>query len=175
MNVLKQARWSPVAVGAALGVLSWVAFASAGRGLGITSPFEQAAAFLAQLAAPSRLTDYLAAPDKKLEVGWEWAVVVGVFLGALLSSTLSRDRATERIPQLWRRRFGDSEARRLTGAFAGGLLMMVGARFALGCTSGHGITGALQLAVSSWAFLVVMFGAAVLVAKMLFGRTRSTP
>jgi len=34
---------------------------------------------------------------------------------------------------------------------------MFGARLAQGCTSGHGISGALQLAVSSWTFVVVLF------------------
>jgi uncharacterized membrane protein YedE/YeeE len=48
--------------------------------------------------------------------------------------------------------------------------MMLGARLARGCTSGHGITGALQLAVSSWIFVVVAFAAACATALTLFGR-----
>ena len=35
-------------------------------------------------------------------------------------------------------------------AFGGGMLMAFGARLAGGCTSGHGISGTLQLNVASW-------------------------
>jgi len=41
-----------------------------------------------------------------------------------------------------------------------------------GCTSGHGISGSLQLALSSWVFFLVMFGFGVLGALFLF-RKRS--
>jgi uncharacterized membrane protein YedE/YeeE len=52
----------------------------------------------------------------------------------------------------------------------GGGLMMFGARLAQGCTSGHGISGALQLAVSSWLFVVVMFAVASGTAFLLYGK-----
>jgi uncharacterized membrane protein YedE/YeeE len=48
--------------------------------------------------------------------------------------------------------------------------MMFGARLAQGCTSGHGISGAMQLAASSWLFLAVMFPAAVVAAFLIHGR-----
>ena len=60
--------------------------------------------------------------------------------------------------------------KRLGGAFAGGALMMFGARLARGCTSGHGITGALQLAVSSWIFVGLAFAVAAVTALTLYGR-----
>jgi uncharacterized membrane protein YedE/YeeE len=37
-----------------------------------------------------------------------------------------------------------------------------------GCTSGHGISGSLQLALSSWTFLVTMFVAGTITALLLF-------
>ena len=40
----------------------------------------------------------------------------------------------------------------------------------LGCTSGHGISGSLQLAASSWLFVLVMFPAAIGTAYLLYGR-----
>lgn len=51
--------------------------------------------------------------------------------------------------------------------------MMLGARLARGCTSGHGITAALQLAVSSWIFISLAFVAAIATALVLYGRPRS--
>ena len=53
-------------------------------------------------------------------------------------------------------------------AFVGGAIIMYGARMAGGCTSGHGISGSLQLAVSSWVFFLTMFAAGVVTALILF-------
>lgn len=174
MNALRRAAWSPYAVGAAIGVLSWVAFATADHPLGITTAFEHTAALLGRAVAPtldhgSYFTSARGQGDAP-KIGWEWALVVGVFLGSLLSSKLSGDRAREVVPPLWRWRFGDSHSARYAGAFFGAALMMLGARVAQGCTSGHAISGALQLALSSWIFASVMFASAVGAAFALFGR-----
>ena len=67
-------------------------------------------------------------------------LVVGVFIGALLSATLGDDRTDQKVPPLWQWRFGPSVARRFAAAFLGGAIMMFGARMAQGCTSGHGIS-----------------------------------
>jgi len=47
---------------------------------------------------------------------------------------------------------------------------MFGARLAQGCTSGHGISGSLQLAVSSWVFVGAFFAVGLATALLLFGR-----
>ena len=72
--------------------------------------------------------------------------------------------------RLWDWRFGESTAKRLAAAFAGGMLMMFGARLAQGCTSGHGISGVLQLALSSWIFVVLLFVAGVATTFALYGK-----
>jgi len=46
---------------------------------------------------------------------------------------------------MWADRFGAATVPRLAIAFIGGAVMAYGARLAGGCTSGHGISGALQL------------------------------
>jgi uncharacterized membrane protein YedE/YeeE len=56
-------------------------------------------------------------------------------------------------------------ARRYRDAFIGGVLIILGARLAGGCTSGHIISGITQLAVSG-----VLFGAAVFASGMLTAR-----
>jgi uncharacterized protein len=167
--------WSPYVVGAAIGVLSWFAFWSADNPIGITTAFEHTAALAGQAIVPQieQTNSYYA--DRAREgdspkISWEWMLVVGVFIGAFLSAWLSGDRTRLQVPELWKERFGDSPAKRLVAAFAGGLLMMFGARLAQGCTSGHGISGSLQLAVSSWAFVAVFFAVAVGTAFLLFGR-----
>lgn len=103
------------------------------------------------------------------QVGWEWFLVVGIFLGSLWSSRLADQVVHPVVPPLWRKRFGRDVSRRLAWAFVGGALMMFGARVARGCSTGHGITGALSLAVSSWIFVAVALATGVVTAFTLFG------
>jgi uncharacterized membrane protein YedE/YeeE len=175
INILKKTSWSPYAVGAAIGVLSWFAFASAGHPIGITSAFETTAALGAKTLVPSQAAtnSYFADKASKgeaLKIDWEWMLVLGVFVGAAISSLLSGDRTSQRVPSLWSARFGESATKRFLAAFFGGAVMMFGARLAQGCTSGHGISGALQLAASSWLFVVVMFAVAVGTAFLIYGK-----
>jgi uncharacterized membrane protein YedE/YeeE len=58
--------------------------------------------------------------------------------------------------------------KRMSAAFLGGALMMFGARMAKGCTSGHALTGNMQLALSSIAFTPLMFASAILAGKALY-------
>ena len=111
-----------------------------------------------------------AAEGKSPKIGWEWMVVVGVFAGAALSARLSGDRSPGTVPALWRWRFGDSTAVRLAAAFLAGSVMLFGARLAGGCTSGHGISGNLQLAASSLVFSAAFVAAATATAFAVYGR-----
>ncbi len=161
-------------------MLSWFAFWSADHPLGISGAFESTAAIVERAVAPdlSSQNEYYAEKEKEakpLRIGWELTLVVGVFLGALISSLSSGDRASgdqEKavVPQIWARRFGGSTALRLSIAFLAGSLMMFGARLAQGCTSGHGISGTMQFAVSSWLFISVAFAVGSVVVLALFGR-----
>jgi uncharacterized membrane protein YedE/YeeE len=167
--------WSPYVVGAAIGVLSWFAFASADHPLGITTPFEHTTALVGKAVAPQAAQEHAyyaarAEEGKQPKIGWEWMLVVGVFLGALLSAWLSGDRTDLKVPPLWRWRFGDGVGKRFAAAFLGGAVMMFGARLAQGCTSGHGISGTLQLAVSSWSFILLAFAVAVATAFLMYGK-----
>src|SRR5688500_17357095 len=104
------------------------------------------------------------------KIGWYLMLLVGVFLGALLSAWLSGDRSRLAVPPLWRWKFGASRTKRFAAAFAGGAVMVLGARVAGGCTSAQGISGTLQLAVQSWLFIALAFAAAIATAFLIFGR-----
>ena len=99
--------------------------------------------------------------------------LLGSFLGALGSSLSSRSFRLGAVPSLWRERFGPSVAKRLIASFVGGVVILYGARLADGCTSGHGISGSLQLAVSSLTFFIVLFLSGIVTAFMMFGRRNS--
>src|SRR5205823_4286314 len=81
--------------------------------------------------------------------------LVGTMMGAAAAAGLSGQLAIQTVPAVWRERFGDSVPRRMAAAFAGGALVMFGARLAGGCTSGNGISQGLQLALVGWTFLAV--------------------
>ena len=173
-NPLTLKSWPPYVVGLGIGVLSWLAFATANKHLAITLQYEHIAAMIQMLFAPEVANTnryYIVRAEAGLEpkVGWYMTLLVGVFLGALLSSWLSGDRSRIAVPPLWRWRFGSSRAKRFTAAFFGGAIMVFGARVAGGCTSGHGISGTLQLAVQSWLFIALAFGAAIVTAFLIFG------
>jgi uncharacterized membrane protein YedE/YeeE len=167
--------WSPYVVGLGIGILSWFAFATANKHLAITLQYEHIAAMIQLAVAPEAIDSnryYAVRAGAGLEpkIGWYLMLLIGVFLGALMSSWLSGDRSRGPVPPLWRWRFGASKTKRFAAAFAGGAVMVFGARVAGGCTSGHGISGTLQLAVQSWLFITLAFGAAIATAFLIFGR-----
>jgi uncharacterized membrane protein YedE/YeeE len=167
VNPFTRKSWPAYAVGVGIGVLSWFAFATADNHLAITLQYEQIAAMVVH-----NDQHYAARSAEGLEpkVGWYLALLIGVFLGSALSSWLSGDRSRTSVPPLWRWRFGESRAKRFAAAFVGGGIMVLGARIAGGCTSGHGISGTLQLAVQSWTFILLAFAVAIATAFLLFGR-----
>lgn len=172
MEVLRRRSWSPYAAGAAIGVLQIISMLVAKRPLGITTAFEETAALAATKMAPELMKSeaYEREKEKKPEIGWETGVVAGVVLGSMLSSRLSGEGMPQAVPETWRKEVGPSRAVRYAAAAAGGALMMFGARMAKGCTSGHGISGTMQLSVSSWIFTPVIFLTGAIVSKALFGR-----
>jgi hypothetical protein len=60
----------------------------------------------------------------------------------------------------------DGLGRRSWMAFMGGFVMLFGARWAGGCTSGHGLSGLGQLAASSIVVTVMFFIGGIAVARL---------
>lgn len=171
-NIFAKKSWSPYLVGVGIGVLSWFAFWSADHPLGITTAFEHTSALVLEATIPGLAESNRYYQEESPKIGWEWMFVAGVFLGSIISSFASGDRERITVPPLWKSRFGASAPLRLTVALFSGGLMMFGARLAQGCTSGHGISGNLQLAASSWLFSLIFFSTAILTAFVVYGRTR---
>jgi uncharacterized membrane protein YedE/YeeE len=91
-------------------------------------------------------------------------------VGAFLSAISSGEFSSQWLPSMWQARFGEhSLALRLLVAFGGGALMALGARLAGGCTSGHGISGSMQLALSSWIVLGCLFAGGMATAALMYG------
>ncbi len=161
--------WSPYLVGAGIGVLSWLTFYFSDKAIGASSFYATVAGALGRLFA-RRHTDsldyYKENPPK---VGWETVLVLATIAGAFIAAVTGGEFTGRWLPPFWVARFGpDSLALHGVVGFLGGILMAFGARFAGGCTSGHGISGALQLNVGSWISVVCFFIGGIAVAIPLY-------
>jgi hypothetical protein len=173
MYWLRLRSWSPYVVGSLIGVLSWFTFATADKALGVSTTFVRAAGLAEQAIAPAHVQANAYFMSKGVKVDWQMMLVIGIIAGTFLSAWFSKGLRIERVPDLWRARFGNSVALRYAMAFVGGLILIFGARLAGGCTSGHGISGALQLALSGWTFFMAVFAAGIATAFALYGKVRS--
>lgn len=160
--------WSPYAVGIGIGVLSWLTFYFSDKPIGASSFYAQVAGFLGKLVAPARTRSLAYFKDNPPRFGWEFVFVIFIVFGGAIAAVSGGEFVSEWLPAMWVARFGDSIALRAFVTFAGGFLMAVGARLAGGCTSGHGISGTLQLNVASWIAVVCLFVAGIAVAMPLF-------
>jgi uncharacterized membrane protein YedE/YeeE len=168
MNWLTEVHWSPYAVGAGIGVLSWFTWLISSEPIGCSTSFARTAGMIEKLFRGKKVESKLYYQEVKPEVDWQWMLVVGIIIGALISSLLSGDFHWQWIPSVWSVNFGHNTAIRLIVAFAGGILLGFGARWADGCTSGHGISGTMQLAVSSWISAICFFIGGILMAQLIF-------
>jgi uncharacterized membrane protein YedE/YeeE len=173
MHWLRKRAWSPYVVGALIGVLSWFTFATADKPLGVSTTFVRAAGMAEQAVVPAHVEANAYFASKGVKVDWQMMLVLGTLLGTFVSAWLSKDLIVEKVPQLWKARFGNSVALRYAMAFVGGVILIFGARLAGGCTSGHGISGSLQLALSGWTFFLSVFAAGVVAAFSLYGKVRT--
>ena len=164
------ARWSPYVVGALIGILSWLAFLTVDRPIGVSTALAKTSGMIAGTVAPDFVAHNAYFVKYRPVVDWEWMLVAGIALGAFTSSRMSGDRPLKTVDRIWSRRFGSSRSRRFLGAFAGGVVLMFVARLAGGCTSGHGISGSLQLALSGWLFFGTVFASGIATASLLFGK-----
>ena len=148
---LSSGRWNPYLVGTGIGILSMAVFSLADKPLGISTALSQASGACAAVCMGWEKVGANAYWAKHVPQ-WDYGTLflVGTFLGAMMSAILGKRFRVEAVPSVWKERFGPSVLKRMVGAAIGGLLVMYGARLAGGCTSGHGISGSLQLAVGSW-------------------------
>ncbi len=173
----KKARWSPYWVGAGIGVLSWITFAFMNKALGVSTTMVRSAGaiegsfFEAYVRSNTYFSKYLGTvTEPKPVLEWQFALVIMLVVGAWFSAKLSATQIQETVPDIWKQRFGPSKGKRYLVSFLSGIVIIFGARLAGGCTSGHGISGGLQLAVSSWIFFLCLFLSGVVTAWVLYGK-----
>jgi uncharacterized membrane protein YedE/YeeE len=169
---LREKAWSPYAAGVVIGLLQIPAFLIIETALGASSSYVTIGGLLASWIDPSILKiDYvarhIAATGKNW---WQVALVGGIAIGAFISAWLSGARR-QSVSPVWANALGSaSPAKRYAVAFFGGFLMLLGARIADGCTSGHGLSGMAQLSVGSTIAVAAMFAGGIAAALLMLRR-----
>jgi uncharacterized membrane protein YedE/YeeE len=164
-----QPAWSPYLVGVLIGILALSTLAFAGKKIGASSAYSDLAGMIGRLVAANHIARLPYYKKNKPMVGWTFMIVAGAILGSFLAAWTGGELTGYYLQDMWVARFG-AESGFLRGcvAIAGGATMAFGARMAGGCTSGHGISGTLQLAVSSWISLICFFIGGTITATLMY-------
>jgi uncharacterized membrane protein YedE/YeeE len=168
MEWLNMEQWSPYIVGIGIGILSWLAFLLSDKPIGCSTAFARTSGMIERLFRGAKVKEKPYYQKFAPTVDWEWMLVLGVVIGAFISSKLSGQFRFQWLPGRWIEAFGSVIPTRLLIAFVGGIFMGIGSRWAGGCTSGHGISGTLQLAVSSWLAAICFFIGGIITAMFIF-------
>jgi uncharacterized membrane protein YedE/YeeE len=170
-NAVGRAPLGWLAAGLLLGLLQTVAV-GVKKPLGVSTQFVVADTQLLEAAAPDYVADHaLINQSKYRNPGYGWWLAIGIFVGAAGAALATGRLKARPMPVWWQANHGASRARRYLVAFAGGFLVLMGARLAHGCTSGQFASGWAQLSVSALPFTIAMFGAAMLTARLVYPKT----
>ncbi len=159
---VKDYKW--LYAGIALAVLNIVVFSNLAtdRPIGASTSFP----FLADWLTGATNNGYFAKIQKS--GSWELIFLSGAFLAGLIISLVKKEFKIVLIHENWKKSKGTSSSKRVIWAFVGGFILIFGARMAGGCTSGHIISGGMQLAASSLLFAVFVFAGLLLTGKFFY-------
>ena len=162
----KNIKW--VVSGIALAVLNAVIFLkfASDRPIGASTTYPYAMDSLVGCTS----NDYFSKIQKP--GNWELIFLFGAFISGLVLSLIRKDFKLVLIYENWKTHKGDSVAKRIIWAFTGGFLIIFGARMAGGCTSGHIISGGMQLALSSYVFAIFVFASLLVTGRLFYGKNR---
>lgn len=100
---------------------------------------------------------------------WEAVLLLGSLTGGFITSVfITKTFRFSLMPYAWRKYKNSSVASRLIWSFVSGFVMIIGARLAGGCTSGHFLSGMSQIAISSMIFGGVVMATVVITGKLFY-------
>jgi len=167
MEWLRAEQWPVYIVGIGIGVLSWLAFLLSDHPLGCSTAFARTSGMIEKLFKGSKVEEKIYFKKFAPVITWEGMLVLGIVIGAFISAKISGRFQFCWVPARWQAMIGAAPWFRWLTALTGGVIMGFGARWAGGCTSGHGISGTLQLAVSSWLATICFFLGGVITAMLI--------
>lgn len=157
MNLTPKPLWNPYIAGILLGLGLLLTFVLTGHGLGASGATTGLAAVAAHTVAPAATEansyfGYMFEDGANPLDSWIAWQLLGVAIGALVGAiSAGRFRWTIDGPNRL------TSAKRLGLALVGGMIAGLGARIALGCTSGLGLSGSATLATAGFLFLIGFF------------------
>jgi uncharacterized membrane protein YedE/YeeE len=97
---------------------------------------------------------------------WEGIMLLGALVGGFFTSVfVTKSFRITLIPTAWKVYKNNSILSRMAWSFVSGFFLIIGARLAGGCTSGHFLSGMSQTAISG-----MIFGGVVLVTLLITGK-----
>lgn len=169
---LRKENWSPYAAGILLGVTAILAVAIGDHLLSASGGIATIASNLfsmlpAETTSQNIYFKFIYPPG----LGWPVVLLIGVFIGGLLSSLSSGTfRLRWNDDPTWHKVFGSARWKRFIIGFFGAVILQFGASIAGGCTSGLAISGGMLLAPSAFLFMAGMFASGILVAILIYRR-----
>ncbi len=162
LEKIKDMKWFYAGIG--LAVLNTIIFLSgvSNRPMGASTSYP----YVADLMTCTTSNDYFA--QIKSPGNWELFFLAGAFLAGLVFSLLKKEFKFILIHANWKKYKGTSSINRIFWSFVGGFILIIGARMAGGCTSGHIISGGMQLAISSLIFMVFVFAGLLITGKLFY-------
>jgi len=104
-------------------------------------------------------------------INYSFIFVIAMIVGGFIADRLQSDKESKEamvVPAIWQSKFGQSPGKRHMATFVGGVLVLIGARLAGGCTSGHMMSGMMQTSLSGYLFTIGTFAVAVPVAIYMY-------
>ncbi|ESO93124.1 hypothetical protein LOTGIDRAFT_162150 [Lottia gigantea] len=153
-NIFETRAWPPFVGGCLIGLLQLPVVLVLGDTIGGSSSY---VTLVSQWVRTPYLKDkfpYLAERQSGMDNWWQVIYVIGAVVGGLVSSMSSNS-------------FNDVQGVGVFEALVGGFLIVFGARFASGCTSGHGLSGVGMLFWLSLIAVPFMFGGAISTAYIM--------
>jgi len=162
LDKTKDKKW--LYSGIALAILNVIIFLTItfNRPIGASTTYP----YLADLLTGTTSNDYFTKIQKS--GNWEMIFLSGAFLAGLIISLIKKDFKFTLIHSNWEKYKGTSYVKRIVWSFIGGFLLIIGARMAGGCTSGHIISGGMQLAISSLMFAVFVFAGLLITGNLFY-------
>jgi uncharacterized membrane protein YedE/YeeE len=159
----KDLKWFYSALGIA--ALSCLVFASSitDRVIGASTFYP----YVADVTTGTTNNDYFINQVNK-SGNWEMKFLFGAFISGFVISLARKDFKLKVVHENWLRFKGPSVSKRLIWSFFGGFILLMGARIAGGCTSGHVISGGVQLAASSLVFAAFVFTSFLATGKLFY-------
>ena len=160
----KNSNYNWLVSGIALAVLNLIVFLTmtTNRPIGASTSYPYVADMISGFTANTYFSN-IETPGH-----WELIFLSGAFLAGLIISLIKKEFHVTLIHTNWQKYHGTNKLKRIFWSFIGGFILIFGARMAGGCTSGHILSGGMQLAISSLVFAGFVFAGLLITGKLFY-------